>query len=147
MASQHITVIHIFRIFVSNLGKYLSSFLHMMSKISGNVCFLGQGCIFPSGSVVKNLSSNSRRHRRLWVRSPGWEDPLGEEMATHPSVLAWRIPWTEEQVAESDTTERARARLGCHPFCGDGRFFMSSLLVSLLLSPGSSRHLFLFSRW
>ena len=26
----------------------------------------------------------------------GWEDPLEEGMATHPSILAWRIPWTEE---------------------------------------------------
>ena len=31
-----------------------------------------------------------------WVRSPGWEDPLEKEMATHSSTLAWRIPWTEE---------------------------------------------------
>ena len=31
-----------------------------------------------------------------WVRSLGWEDPLEKEMATHSSVLAWRIPWTEE---------------------------------------------------
>ena len=30
------------------------------------------------------------------VQSLGWEDPLEEEMATHFSVLAWRIPWTEE---------------------------------------------------
>ena len=30
------------------------------------------------------------------VQSLGWEDPLEEEMATHYSVLAWRIPWTEE---------------------------------------------------
>ena len=30
------------------------------------------------------------------VRSLGWEDHLEEEMATHSSVLAWRIPWTEE---------------------------------------------------
>ena len=27
---------------------------------------------------------------------PGWEDPLEEEMAIHSSILAWRIPWTEE---------------------------------------------------
>ena len=31
-----------------------------------------------------------------WVRSLGWEDPLEKEMATHFSILAWRIPWTEE---------------------------------------------------
>ena len=30
------------------------------------------------------------------VRSLGWEDPLEEDMATHSSLLAWRIPWTEE---------------------------------------------------
>ena len=32
----------------------------------------------------------------MWVWSLGWEDPLEEEMATHSSVLAWEIPWTEE---------------------------------------------------
>ena len=31
-----------------------------------------------------------------WVRSPGWEDPLEKEMATHSSILAWKIPWMEE---------------------------------------------------
>ena len=34
--------------------------------------------------------------RETWVRFLGWEDPLEEEMATHASILAWRIPWTEE---------------------------------------------------
>ena len=32
----------------------------------------------------------------MWVRSLGWEDPLEKEVATHSSILAWRIPWTEE---------------------------------------------------
>ena len=32
----------------------------------------------------------------IWVRSLGREDPLENEMATHSSVLAWKIPWTEE---------------------------------------------------
>ena len=32
----------------------------------------------------------------MWVQSLGWEDPLEEGMATHFSILAWRIPWTEE---------------------------------------------------
>ena len=31
-----------------------------------------------------------------WVRYLGWEDPLEKEMATHSSILAWRIPWMEE---------------------------------------------------
>jgi len=31
-----------------------------------------------------------------WVRSLGWEDPPEKEMATHSSILAWKIPWTEE---------------------------------------------------
>ena len=34
--------------------------------------------------------------RETWVRSLGQEDPLEKEMATHPSIRAWRIPWTEE---------------------------------------------------
>ena len=34
--------------------------------------------------------------RETWVRSLGWEDRLEKEMATHSSILAWRIPWTEE---------------------------------------------------
>ena len=34
--------------------------------------------------------------QQTWVPSLGWEDPLEEEMATHSSIPAWRIPWTEE---------------------------------------------------
>ena len=34
--------------------------------------------------------------KETWVRSLGGEDPLEEEMATHSSILAWKIPWTEE---------------------------------------------------
>ena len=48
----------------------------------------------------------------MQVQSPGWEDTLEKEMATHSSILAWRIPWTEEPgglqsmgLQESDTTE------------------------------------------
>ena len=48
-----------------------------------------------------------------WVRSLGREDPLEKEMATHSSILAWRIPWTEDLAGlqstgrkESDTTEQ-----------------------------------------
>ena len=34
--------------------------------------------------------------QETWVQSLGWEEPLEEGMATHSSILAWRIPWTEE---------------------------------------------------
>ena len=47
---------------------------------------------FPGGSVVKNLPVMLE----MQVRSLGQEDPLEEEMATHCSILAWEIPWTEE---------------------------------------------------
>ena len=35
--------------------------------------------------------------RETQVQSLGWEDPLGKEMATHSSTLAWKIPWTEDR--------------------------------------------------
>ena len=47
---------------------------------------------FPGDSVVKNLPAM----QETWVQFLGREDPLEEEMATHSSVLAWEIPWTEE---------------------------------------------------
>ena len=34
--------------------------------------------------------------QNMQVQSLGWEDPLEEGMATHSSILAWRIPWTED---------------------------------------------------
>ena len=39
---------------------------------------------------------NSPAMQEMWVRSLGREDPLEKEMATHSSIPAWRIPWTEE---------------------------------------------------
>jgi len=42
--------------------------------------------------TVKNLTAK----QETWVRSLGWEDPLKEGMATHASILAWRIKWAEE---------------------------------------------------
>ena len=42
--------------------------------------------------TVKNLPTICE----TWVQSLGWEDPLEEDMEIHSSILAWRIPWTEE---------------------------------------------------
>ena len=51
---------------------------------------------FPSGSVVKNLPANAGSPAGDAVQFLGREDPLEKEMATHSSILAWKIPWTEE---------------------------------------------------
>ena len=42
---------------------------------------------------VKNLLA-VQETQETWVQSLGWEDPLEEAMATHSSIVAWRIPWT-----------------------------------------------------
>ena len=56
--------------------------------------------------MIKNLPDV----QKTWVWSLGPEDPLEKEKATHSTILAWRIPWTEEpgpwSRQESDTTER-----------------------------------------
>ena len=59
--------------------------------------------------MVKNLPAM----QETWVLSLGQEDPLEKEVATHSSILAWRIPWTEEpgglqsmRSQESDTSEQ-----------------------------------------
>ena len=46
----------------------------------------------PGGSAVKNPLAVQETQ----VQSLSWEDPLEEDMGTHCSILAWRIPWTEE---------------------------------------------------
>ena len=66
---------------------------------------------FPGSSAVRN-SPAMQAPQGPQVQSLGWEDPPEEEMATDSSILAWRIPWTEESGGlsprgreESDMTE------------------------------------------
>ena len=47
-------------------------------------------------SLVTQLVKNPPAMRETWVRSLDWEAPLEKGMAIHSSILAWRIPWTEE---------------------------------------------------
>ena len=46
---------------------------------------------FPGGTMAENLPAK----QETWVQSLDQEDPLEKEVATHPSILAWEIPWTE----------------------------------------------------
>ena len=47
-------------------------------------------------SLVAQMVKHLPTMEETRVRSLGWEDPLEKEMATHSSILAWKIPWTEE---------------------------------------------------
>ena len=81
--------------------------LNLLGKIFDQRYSLGRD--FPSGSdsVVKTLPAVQETR----VQSLGWEDPLEKGMASHSSILAWRIQWTEAGYSpwghkELDTTER-----------------------------------------
>ena len=55
-------------------------------------------------SLVAQLVQNPTAMWEAWVQSLGWEDPLEKGMATHSSILTWRIPWTTEHgVTKSPT--------------------------------------------
>ena len=55
-------------------------------------CFNHTFFFFPGGSDSKESTCN----QETWVQSLGREDPLEKRQATHSSILAWKIPWTEE---------------------------------------------------
>ena len=48
------------------------------------------------GSLVAQMLKNPPAMQETWVQTMGREDPLKKGMATHSSIVAWRIPWTEE---------------------------------------------------
>ena len=48
-------------------------------------------------SLVAQIAKSLPAMQETWVRSLGWEYPLDKGMATHSSIFAWRIPWTEKQ--------------------------------------------------
>ena len=60
----------------------------------------GEGIGYPLqyswASLVVQPVKNPPAMWETWVQPLGWEDPLEKEMAAHSSILAWKIPWTEE---------------------------------------------------
>ena len=50
----------------------------------------------PLASLVAQTVKHLPAVQETWVPSLGWEDPLEKEMATHSTILAWKIPWIEE---------------------------------------------------
>ena len=66
----------------------------LYSRFSLVICFI-RG-INTWASLVAQSVKNLPAVLETWVRFLGWEDPLEKEMATHSSILAWKISWTEE---------------------------------------------------
>ena len=62
-----------------------------VTGVSECIC---RNCIGLWASLVAQLVKNPPGMWDTWVPSLGWEDPLETGMATHASILAWRIPWT-----------------------------------------------------
>ena len=74
---------------LKSIRPYSTSYTYLLLErrvTEGLPCTVG----FPGGSVAKNPHAM----QETWVWSLGWDDPLEKGMATHFSILAWRIPWT-----------------------------------------------------
>ena len=85
---------------------------------------MGMG--FPGGSVVNNLLAM----QEIWVQPLGQEDPLEEEMATHSTILAWRISWTEE-TGRLQSMGSQKSQIGLSDLahkCPQSNFFISLTL-------------------
>ena len=99
-------------------------FLSLRVLLSCNIlfyrCYLA---LFTStSSLVAQTVKRLPTMWETWVGSLGWEDPLEKEMATHSSILAWRIPWTEEPgglqsvgLQRVGQTERLHFHFSLHP--------------------------------
>ena len=68
---------------------------------------------FPSGSAVENLPAT----QEMWVRSLGLEDLLEQGMATHSTVLVWRMPWTKESAGLQSLGPQSRTLPSGHTWC------------------------------
>ena len=92
---------------------YFNSALHFCSHTSLDFWPLPRGVT--RGSVVKNLPA-MQEMQETGVQFLGQEDPLEEGMATHSSILAWRIPWTEKTGGPQsvDHKETQLKRLSMH---------------------------------
>ena len=86
-------------------GKQRSTFSCLQSQVPTMPHILAK--VFPITQMVKNLPAMQETQ----VRSLGWEDPLEKGMAIHSSILAWRIPWTEEPVGLQSMGSQSRTWL------------------------------------
>ena len=74
----------------------LDTFTFHIVRIYYHVQKLAYNIFLEGASLVAQLVKNPPEMWETWVCSLDWDDPLEEGMATHSSILAWRIPWAEE---------------------------------------------------
>ena len=63
--------------------------------------------------VVKHLPT-MQETQKTWIQSLVWKDPLEEEMAPHASILAWKIPWTEEPDGSMGSRSQTQLSMQAH---------------------------------
>ena len=81
-------IIYIYRV------RYNCGFKHLLGMLE-HILMNKEELQYNSTSLIVQMIKNLPAMRETQVWSLGWEDPLAEETATHFSILAWRIPWTE----------------------------------------------------
>ena len=93
MSDHTIVIIWVMKIFLYSSSVYSCHLFLISSASVRSITILSFIVpIFPGGSGGKE----SAYSRGDWIRSLGQEDPLEKGLATHSSIIAWRIPWTEE---------------------------------------------------
>ena len=142
----------------SSVGKESTCNAGAPSLIPGLGRSSGEGIGYPLeyswASLVAQLVKNPPAMRETWVRSLGQKDPLEEGVATHSSILAWRIPWTEEsgglqsmgsqRVGHNWATEHTSHT---HPIMNTESIFFFFQLFSPSSLPGSSSYNHTLSCW
>ena len=107
--------------FTSANLRWLSAPPKTMVAQAGSCSQLVQTLSLSWASLVAQMVKNLPAKQKTWARSLGWEDILKKGMATHSSILAWRIPWTEEPGGlQSMAAQRVR-----HDWATDTFTFMS----------------------
>jgi len=92
-------------------------------------------CVCTGGSAVNNFPT-MQETQETWVKSMGWEDPVEEGMATHSSILAWKIPWAEQPGRlQSIGSQRVRhnwSNWACvHAYVCYGPFYKAYCMVNM----------------
>ena len=109
MATVNIDILRISKLKWTRMGEFNLDDRYIYYRGQESLRRNGVALIFNRASLVAQLVKNPPAMQETWVQSLGGEDPLEKGMATHSSILAWRIPWTE---GPSGLESRGSQRVG-----------------------------------